>query len=208
MRKYSIAAMADKPFAESAERNGAPILEVLADEFASSRRILEIGSGTGQHAVRFAAAMPHLIWQTSDLPENHPGITAWVEGARLENLLLPLDFDVRAADLPSAMYDGVYSANTAHIMSFAAVTRLFRLIGEGLTDGGLFCLYGPFRQSGEFNTVSNAQFDQALRSRNPEMGIRDLDELDELATTNGMQRRRLYAMPANNHIAVWRREAR
>lgn len=200
--------MAEKPFAEYAERNGGPILEVLEDEFASSSRILEIGSGTGQHAARFAAAMPDLMWQTSDLTENHPGISAWVADAGLENLLPPLDLDVRGADVAPAAYDGVFSANTAHIMSFDSVVRMFALIGDGLMDGGVFCLYGPFRQGGEFNTESNARFDETLRGRDPAMGIRDLEDLDGLAADNGMQRQRLYAMPANNHIAVWQRGAR
>ena len=200
--------MVDKPFAEYAERNGGPILDVLAGEFAASTRILEIGSGTGQHAARFAAAMPHLTWQTSDLAENHPGITAWVNDANLDNLLAPLHLDVLTAEQSAAAYDGVFSANTAHIMSFDAVTRMFALVGEGLMDRGVFCLYGPFRQGGEFNTESNARFDQTLRSRDPEMGIRDLEDLDALAAENGMQRQRLFAMPANNHIAVWQRGTR
>ena len=200
--------MVDKPFAEYAERNGGPILDVLTDEFAATSRVLEIGSGTGQHAARFAAAMPHLMWQTSDLAENHPGITAWVNDANLDNLLAPLHLDVLTAEHSPAAYDCVFSANTAHIMSFDAVTRMFALVGEGLMDRGVFCLYGPFRRAGEFNTESNARFDQALRSRDPEMGIRDLEDLDALATANGMRRQRLYAMPANNHIAVWQRGTR
>ncbi|MEL7187711.1 MAG: DUF938 domain-containing protein, partial [Pseudomonadota bacterium] len=114
--------------------------------------------------------------------------------------------DVRTDDVATTAYDGVFSANTAHIMSYAAVTRMFALVGQGLTAGGVFCLYGPYRQHGKFNTESNAAFDQSLRSRDPDMGIRDLEALDTLAAENGMQRQRLYAMPANNHIAVWQRE--
>lgn len=206
MPMSSVATMADKPFAEYAERNGGPILEVLRDEFAAANRVLEIGSGTGQHAARFAAELSHLTWQTSDLAENHPGINAWVDDAGLANLLPPLELDARTASIAPDSYDGVFSANTAHIMGFDAVTRLFALVGKGMAEGGTFCLYGPFRQAGEFNTESNAAFDKSLRARNPEMGIRDLDDLDALAAENSMQRQRLYAMPANNHIAVWRRE--
>lgn len=203
---HSALAMAEKPFAVYADRNGGPILDVLTDEFATVKRVLEIGSGTGQHAARFSAAMPHLAWQTSDLIENHPGINAWVDETNLTNLLPPLALDVRNGEIPSDAYDGVFSANTAHIMSFAAVTRMFALVGQGLAASGVFCLYGPFRQQGNFNTESNAAFDQSLRSRDPDMGIRDLEDLDALAADNGMQRQRLYAMPANNHIAVWQRE--
>ena len=199
--------MTDKPFAEYAERNGGPILDVLIVEFSASRKVLEIGSGTGQHAARFAAALPHLTWQTSDLVENHDGINAWVDDADLDNLRPPLDLDVRVSKLATASYDGVFSANTAHIMSFGAVTQMFELVGGALEANGAFCLYGPFRQGGEFNTESNARFDESLRSRDPNMGIRDLEDLDTLAAENGMQRLRIYAMPANNNIVVWRRGA-
>lgn len=195
--------MAEKPFAESADRNGAPILEILGDEFSHCTRVLEIGSGTGQHAARFAAAMQNLRWQTSDLKENHDGIIAWVEDAGRENLLPPLTLDVRTSDLPAQSFDAVYSSNTSHIMSIATVAKMFSLVGKVLTAGGVFCLYGPFRVAGKFNAPSNAAFHESLRSRDPEMGIRHLERLDELAHSCGLLRSALYAMPANNHIAVW-----
>ena len=199
--------MTDKPFSEYAERNGAPILKVLQSEFANSTKVLEIGSGTGQHAVRFAKALPFLQWQTSDLDENHSGINGWVKDSGLSNLLPPLSMDVLIADVPSASCDAVYSSNTAHIMSIEAVQKMFALVGNALAVGGVFCLYGPFRQEGEFNTPSNAVFHQTLRSRNPEMGIRHLESLDDYARDHDMARVRLYAMPANNHIAVWHKVA-
>lgn len=197
--------MADRPFAESAERNGVPILAVLLEEFAHCTRVLEIGSGTGQHAARFAAAMRHLQWQTSDLDENHSGLMSCVDDAGVENLLPPLTVDVRAADLPAQSFDAVYSSNTAHIMSFATVEKMFAVVGGVLTEDGVFCLYGPFRIAGEFNTTSNAAFHQSLRARNPEMGIRHLENLDELAVEHGLAHTRLYAMPANNQLVVWRK---
>lgn len=200
--------MTEKQYAESAQRNGAPILEVLLTEFAASTRVLEIGSGTGQHAALFAVAMPHLQWQTSDRDENHGGISARVDDRDLSNLLTPLSLDVRTAIVPEQSYDAVFSANTAHIMSFESVSKMFSLVGEALQNGGVFCLYGPFRQDGTFNTASNAAFHDSLRSRDPQMGIRDLENLDELGVQNAMQRSRLYAMPANNHLAVWQREER
>ncbi len=195
--------MTDRPFSEYAERNSGPILDVLRNEFSTSAKVLEIGSGTGQHAVRFASELPHLQWQTSDRAENHEGIRAWVETSALRNLLPPLSLDVLTADIPPQSWDAIFSANTAHIMSIKAVTKMFQIVSTALGDGGVFCLYGPFRQGGEFNTDSNAAFDQSLRARDPEMGIRDIEFLDDLGTDNNLLRLRLYAMPANNHIAVW-----
>lgn len=200
-----LAVMINKPYAESADRNGAPILDVLRDEFSTASSVIEIGSGTGQHAARFAAALQHLRWQTSDLRENHEGINAWVQSAGLDNLIAPLSLDVRNDTLSDGCYDAAYSANTAHIMSIESVEKMFSLLGGSLKEGGVFCLYGPFRQLGEFNTQSNAAFDQSLRARDPAMGIRDLETLDQFANTERMVRQRLYAMPANNHIAVWKK---
>ena len=195
--------MTDKPFAEAAARNEAPILEVLRQEFGGCARVLEIGSGTGQHAVGFAQVLDHLFWQTSDLDENHPGINAWIAAAGIENVGAPLSLDVRTAELPQLAYDGAFSANTAHIMSLDAVGRMFALVGTVLRPRGCFCLYGPFSIDGRFNTRSNAAFDAGLRARDPLMGIRDLQALDTLGRTHGLERQRLYAMPSNNHIAVW-----
>jgi cyclopropane fatty-acyl-phospholipid synthase-like methyltransferase len=199
--------MADKPFAEYAARNAAPVLEVLRREFRDCAEVLEIGSGTGQHAVTFAAELPHLQWQTSDLDENLPGIHAWIESAQLANLRAPLALDVRTARLDAAAVDAVFSANTAHIMGIDAVEAMFSLVGEVLRGGGVFCLYGPFRTGGAFNTDSNAQFDLSLRSRDPQMGIRDLETLDEFGARAGLTRERLYAVPSNNYIATWERRA-
>lgn len=197
--------MADRPFAEYAARNAAPILDVLQYEFADPGHILEVGSGTGQHAVFLGARLPHLVWQTSDLPENHSAITGWICEAALDNVLPPIDLDVRTASAGRTIYDGVFSANTAHIMGIDAVASMFALLGKLLRPGGIFCLYGPFRRGGVFNTQSNADFDVSLRARDPEMGIRDLELLDEFGSLNGLVRKRLYAMPSNNHIAIWRR---
>ena len=199
--------MANKQSSEYAERNSRPIFEVLQKEFSSSGRVLEMGSGTGQHAVRFAAKLPHLVWQTSDLIENHESINTWLSDSGLSNVLPPLIFDVLDADIATDSFDAVYSANTAHIMGVAAVERMFKLVGTALADGGTFCLYGPFRQNGEFNTASNASFHQNLQLRNPEMGIRDIEDLDGFGRSHELHRVRLYAMPANNHLAVWKKGA-
>jgi len=199
--------MTDKPFSEYAERNGAPILDVLRNEFANSTKVLEIGSGTGQHAARIAKALPYLQWQTSDLDENHDGILAWVNYSGLANLMQPLSLNVLTSDVPAAFCDAAFSSNTAHIMSIEAVQKMFDIVGNALTDRGVFCLYGPFRQGGEFNAPSNAAFHNTLRSRDPAMGIRHLESLDDYARDNNMARARLYTMPANNHIAVWHKAA-
>jgi SAM-dependent methyltransferase len=195
--------MSDKPFAVATERNSQPILGVIREEFRDLASILEIGSGTGQHAACFAAELGYLTWQTSDVEENHPGIRAWLRDAALPNVREPLVLDVLTAKAPAESYDGVYSSNTAHSMSFPAVEKMFSLVSAALNEGGVFVLYGPFRQGGEFNTVSNADFHRSLRERDADIGIRHLEDLDRLAEAGGMDRVRLYAMPANNHIAVW-----
>lgn len=197
--------MSEKPNAPATERNREAILQVLQTEFRDTKSVLEIGSGTGQHAVFLASELPHLTWQSSDRQINHAGINAWIAEARLENVLPPLALDVQDTETLSAAYDAVFSANTAHIMSFAAVECMFRIVGSCLAEEGVFCLYGPFNQDGTFSSPSNEQFDASLKAQDAAMGIRDLADLDALAKANGMRRIRLYAMPANNNIAVWQK---
>lgn len=197
--------MTGLPTSPASERNKQPILDVLQDEFGDRTSVLEIGSGTAQHAVFFAAAMPHLAWQTSDLRENHDAILARLERANPGNVKAPLAIDVETFEPRGLTVDAVFSANTAHIMSFEGVRCMFALAGQLLPDGGVFCLYGPFNFDGRFSSESNAAFDASLRQRDPAMGIRDLAELDGFAKRAGMSRVRLYAMPANNHLAVWRK---
>ncbi len=198
----------ERPFAAAAERNSAAILGVLRREFHGSSAILEIGSGTGQHAIAFASELTELRWQPSDIAEAQPGIRAWVEYAALPNVLPPLTLDVTRSETPIAAYDGVFSANTSHIMSIEAVQRMFTLIANALIENGVFCLYGPFRLNGEFTTQSNADFHQSLRRQDSAMGIRDLEELDAFGDAGHLVRDRLYAMPANNFLGVWKKRAR
>jgi SAM-dependent methyltransferase len=195
--------MTEKPFAPATERNSKPILDVIRHEFHSCQSVLEIGSGTGQHAVAFGANLNHLIWQTSDRDENHDAINAWLNDAALRNVLQPVSLDVLTAEMPRLSYDAVFSANTSHIMSFAAVEKMFSLVSGVLKEEGVFCLYGPFAQDGEFSTPGNAEFDRSLRNRDPEMGIRNLEDLDRLGLAGCLCRVRLYAMPANNNLVVW-----
>jgi len=197
--------MSDKPFAPATERNQQAILGVIKEEFRDLDSILEIGSGTGQHAVFFGAELGHLTWQTSDVAENHPGIHAWLGDAALSNVLGPLALDVLTVEPSPMRFDAVFSANTAHIMSAVAVEKMFGLVSSVLNEHGIFVLYGSFRQNGEFNTKSNADFHESLRQRDPSMGIRNLEDLDRLAGDGDMRRVRLYALPANNHIVVWAR---
>jgi len=200
--------VSDKPFAPAANRNREPILEVLRSEFADRHRVLEIGSGTGQHAVWFAHHLRHLAWQTSDLQDRLAGISAWVSSAALANLAQPVELDVMSTtDLPGN-YDAVFSANTAHIMDIDAVREMFRLVGRSLPEGGKFLLYGPFNMQGRFTSESNQAFDASLRAQDPSMGIRDIEVLDRFGSEAGLARSDLYAMPANNFVAVWIRAGR
>jgi cyclopropane fatty-acyl-phospholipid synthase-like methyltransferase len=195
-----------KPFAESCEENKAPILAVLSRLFAHTRCVLEVGSGTGQHAVHFAAAMPQLVWQTSDVAENLPGIRAWLHEAALANLPDPLILDVQA-DWPAGPYDGVFSANTAHIMGWPEVEVFFAGVARVLAAGGCFALYGPFNYSGAYTSESNRNFDGWLKRRDPRSGIRNFDALNALAMRNGLRFDEDVEMPVNNRILVWRKPA-
>lgn len=193
-----------KPFSEACAENQGPILEILRRLFAGVERVLEVGSGTGQHAVCFGAALSHLRWQTSDLPEHHAGIRAWLAEAGLENVLPPLALDVRG-EWPAGPFDAVFSANTTHILSWPEVEAMFRGIGQVLAPGGCLALYGPFNLGGRYTSPSNARFDQWLRARDPRSGLRDLGDLIELGRAHGLEHREDITMPVNNRILVWRR---
>lgn len=197
-----------KPYAESCEQNRDPILAVLQEVFADRRHVLEIASGTGQHAVYFGQALPHLTWQTSELPVNHAGIQAWLDEADLPNVLPPVAIDVNDTDWPVAAVDAIFNANTVHIVAWAAVQRMFSGIGQALADGGILCLYGPFNYGGQFTSESNARFDVWLKNRDPESGVRDFEAIDQLAAAQGLTLIRDIAMPANNRSLVWRKTTR
>jgi cyclopropane fatty-acyl-phospholipid synthase-like methyltransferase len=194
----------EKPHARASERNRAPILEVLRQQFAARRHVLEIGSGTGQHAVHFAAALPQLIWQCSDRAENLPGIRAWLRDAALPNTPDPLDIDVNGA-WPQLRFDAIFSANTLHIMSWPEVQRLFAQLPAVTTGEAIVIIYGPFNSHGQYSSASNAAFDQSLRDRGAHMAIRDAEAVDALAADAGFALSADIAMPANNRCRVWRR---
>lgn len=198
-----------KPFAESCEQNRAPIQAVLEKVFADRTRVLEIASGTGQHAVYFGQALPHLTWQTSELAINHAGIQAWLDEAALPNVLPPLDIDVNAPEWPlTGEVDAIFNANTVHIVAWPAVERLFAGIGRVLANGGIVCLYGPFNYDGRFTSESNARFDAWLKNRDPNSGVRDFEAINRLAAAQGLQLLQDIAMPSNNRSLVWQRTLR
>ncbi len=198
---------AAKPWSEACERNRGPILEVLRPAFADATRVLEIGSGTGQHAVFFAAALPQLVWQPTDRVEHLAGIAAWRDEARLPNLRAPLALDVDAPAWPVTACDAVFSANTLHIMSWASVENFFRGVGRVLAPGGCLAVYGPFSYGGRHTAESNARFDAFLRARDPLSGVRDFEAVCELAGRQDLQFLDDHVLPANNRVIVWRHPA-
>ena len=193
----------DKPYAESCDQNRAPILEVLRESFADRSYVLEIGSGTGQHAVYFGAELPHLRWQTGDVPLHHPGIRMWLADAALPNVLPPIALDVNQTGWHTGRYDAIFSANTLHIMSWAEVERCFDGIASVLEPGGILAIYGPFNYNGRFTSESNARFDAWLKARDPASGVRDFEAVDALARAHGLHLNRDVTMPANNRTLVW-----
>jgi hypothetical protein len=195
----------NKPFAVASEENKVPILAVLQPRFAEVGAVLEIGGGTGQHAVFFAERMPHVRWQCSDRRENLAGIRQWIAEANLPNLPAPLALDVsQEQDWPAGPYDAVFSANTAHIMSLPEVEAMFLGVGRLLRSVGCFALYGPFSCDGRHNSPSNAHFDQHLRARDPASGVRDLRTLESIAGAAGLRLEEDCPMPVNNRTLIWR----
>ena len=195
-----------KPYAESCAQNQQAILDVLKIELQQQQRLLEIGSGTGQHAVYFSRHFPQLQWQTSDLGIHHPGIQAWIDDSGLDNVMTPLQLNVmQAEDWPDTQYDVIFSANAVHIMSWLAVEAMFSGIGRVLNANGKLILYGPFNYAGQYTSESNARFDLWLKQRDPESAIRDFEALDQLAIEQCMSLIQDYAMPANNRILIWQK---
>ena len=192
-----------RPFSAACERNREPILAVLRRVLPPSGRVLEIGSGTGQHAVYFGAALPGITWQTSDLPSNHPGIHAWLAETAPPNVMPPIELDVGSAGWPSDPWDAVFTANTCHIMGWDEVEAMFAGFGRVLRPGGRLCVYGPFNYGGRYTSESNAMFDMSLKAQGEHMGIRNVEEVCELARRNGLALVEDCAMPANNRLIVW-----
>lgn len=197
----------EKRFAPAAERNRQPLLEVLSQVLPTTGLVLEIASGTGQHAVYFADSLPMLRWQPSDSsPDALRSIRAWVDDAARENLAMPLSLDVRTTPWPVQHADAVLCINMIHIAPWEAAVALFEGASELLEPGRPLVTYGPYRVHGRHTAPSNQAFDQSLRSRDASWGVRDLDELGELATRTGFRLDKRFEMPANNMTLVWARE--
>lgn len=192
-------------FSDACERNKGPILDVLATELTNSRRVVEIGSGTGQHAVHFAAGLPHLTWQPTDRHEYLASLAARIAEEGPDNLREPVELDVQQDPWPPLEGDVIFSANTLHIMSWREVESFFDGVGRLLANDGLLAVYGPFSYQGRFTSESNARFDCSLRQRDPLSGIRDVEALDRLAVCQGLRRVADYSMPANNQLLIWTR---
>jgi len=194
-----------KPFSEACERNKEPILRVLEEAFKDARTVLEIGSGTGQHSVYFAGGLPHLTWQPSDVAGYLPGIRLWTGEAGLPNLLDPIVLDVSVLPWKAGRFEGIFTANTMHIMSEPLIESFFHGLESALEEGGTLCVYGPFNYGGKYTSESNQRFDEFLRSRDPESGIRDYEWVNSLAGSAGLTLVSDHEMPANNRLLVWRK---
>jgi cyclopropane fatty-acyl-phospholipid synthase-like methyltransferase len=193
------------PHAPATARNREPILAVLREHFAGARRVLEIGSGTGEHAVHFAAALPHLDWQPTDLPSRLAGIRGWIAESGLANVRAPLALDLAdPATWPPGPFDAVFSANVLHIVAWPLVEALFATLPRVLAPGAVVVVYGPFNVGGRFTADSNAAFDASLRAGDPASGIRDLEAVQALASEAGLAFVADIAMPADNRCLVWR----
>jgi SAM-dependent methyltransferase len=197
----------NKPYSEACEQNKDVIFEVIERLFKAPGEVLEIGSGTAQHAVYFAPKLPHLQWRASDQREYHAGIKAWLDEADHDNLHGPLELDVNQSDWPVENVDYVFSANAVHIMSWPSVEAMLSGIGHILKPQGLLVLYGPFNYRGQYTSDSNARFDVWLKQRDADSGIRDFEKLNELAIEQGMQFLEDVEMPVNNRILVWQKNS-
>lgn len=195
----------NKPFSQACENNKEPILAVLKQAFAGANTVVEVGSGTGQHAVYFAAHLPHLYWQPTDLAENLPGMQLWFDEAELPNLKAPKVVDVNRRPWPLEPVDAVFTANTLHIMGKPEVERFFQGLGDLLLPGAKLCIYGPFNYGGRFTSDSNARFNDWLYQQNPKSAIRDFEWIRKLAGKIGLTLDKDHQMPANNRLLEWSR---
>lgn len=193
----------NKPYSAACDNNREPILSKIERLFGNCRAVLEIGSGTGQHAVFFAQKLPHLVWHSSDRPENHAGIELWLNEAGLPNTPPPLSLDVTQTQWPMLQVDAVFSANAIHIMGWESVKNMIAGVGKLLPRNGLLVLYGPFNYNNSYTSESNANFDVWLKDRDAQSGIRNFEDVEQLANAAGMIIEHDFSMPANNRILCW-----
>ncbi len=192
-------------YSQASENNKRPILEKLFEVFEQTNDVLEIGSGSGQHAIHFAKHFPDLSWQTSELADGIEPLEQNIENHAPDNVLKPVLLDVCNNPWPIKRASAIYTANSLHIMSWTAVEALFKGIGQVLDDDGLLCIYGPFKYNGEFTTSSNAQFDLWLKERDRQSGVRDFEAVNQLARQQRLSLIQDYPMPANNQFLIFKR---
>jgi cyclopropane fatty-acyl-phospholipid synthase-like methyltransferase len=188
------------PFSDACERNKAPILRVLQTAFVGRTQVLEIGSGTGQHAVYFAAHLNHLTWHPTERLAHLPDLAARIKSEGPPNLQPATVLDVTQAVWPVRSVDAAYTANTLHIMAWSEVLAMFRGLDAVLTSNGIVCIYGPFRYDGRYTSESNREFDRMLKDRDPLSGLRDLSEVSAAAGLCGLKLRVDHDLPANNRL--------
>lgn len=198
--------MPAKPFSQACENNKAAILTVLQAHLRDATRVLEIGSGTGQHAIFFAEHLPHLHWQTSDLAEHHAGIREWLKEFPRHNLLSPLTLNVATSLWDFGSFDGVFTANTLHIMAWDEVLAMLDGVAKVLCPQGKLVIYGPFNYRGQFTSPSNARFNEWLQAQAPHRAIRDFEALCAAASARGLRWLDDIEMPANNRCLVFVRD--
>ncbi|RUO81541.1 methylase [Idiomarina tyrosinivorans] len=196
--------MPELPFSQACENNKDTILAVLKRAFGDSQNVVEIGSGTGQHAVYFAKQLPHCHWQPTDQAHYLPDLNLRLQQQGPDNLLPAQVFDVFAAP-PVGQFDALFTANTCHIMPKAGVEKLFQHLNHGLASVKTLCIYGPFNDNGVFTSASNQAFDQHLKARDPQMGLRDKQWLEQLGNDVGFSLAGMHLMPANNMLLVMQR---
>ncbi len=194
-----------KQYSPACERNQSFILPHLQSHLSTAAHVLEIGSGTGQHAVFFSQHLPHLIWQTSDRVENHPSIHAWIDEHHNPRVRRPIELDVGQSAWPNIMIDAAFTANTCHIMHIDEVAMMFAGVGRLLHDKGLMLIYGPFNYAGQFTSASNQEFDIALKLQAAHRGIRHIEDIQNMAVKHGLTLTHDHEMPANNRLLVFRK---
>lgn len=197
--------MSQRPFSQACENNKDPILSVLREELAGITHVLELGSGTGQHACYFAQQLPTLCWQMTDMAANLEGLACARAEVNAPNLPAALALDVRQTPWPLPIPAALFTANSLHIMAWSAVESLFAHLAAHAPAGNRLCVYGPFNYDGEYTSASNAAFDQWLAGRDPHSAIRDFEAVDALAGAAGYVLHADHPMPANNRLLVWQR---
>ncbi|HMQ11746.1 MAG TPA: DUF938 domain-containing protein [Oligoflexia bacterium] len=196
-----------KPYSAACERNKTVIFDTLKPYLNGlNGDLLEVGTGTGQHAVYMAPQLEHITWHTSDVPGNHMGIKSWLKESKTQNIKAPINFKVGVDKFPKkTFYQAVYSANTFHIMSWKQVKTLIKLLGHSLRRDALVFIYGPFKYAGQYTSPSNESFDQSLKEANPQQGIRNFEDVQTAFEKSGFTLVEDHVMPANNQLLVFKR---